>query len=559
MTLNSLCRLIAVVVVIGAAAGAVATPSAFASYVPGTNIFVSGSAEQSLLENGGGTKNGFGLNWPGLISTWRANPTATQRWNWGQDGYALTGNPTITFTATSAYAAFAEFGTDPTGDPTQDPVADAQNPPLLDGFIATDEAPSFDQLQTAENVSGSQEIEVPVAQAPLALIFSLPSGITLSTGARLSLINNGPGDSGSTLQAVFDGKVGPTHGYPANTWGAFLVRAGFAPLTSGTPSATTFLDTGSAGSHTGGYQPLELEVRSGDAPETNVLQTFMSMSGDTNLPSPPSDAEQNWPSNANDGAGSGAYPAGPFGANTTDATLVKNTLATPGTVGYALMGDAVFAVPGEPFKAAPSLTTYEGSSPHQYLFAAIQTDEGTTGTRHYAEPGAVGTNGSGSLEAIPNLYTGNDLNFYEDPNATSLADCPYTVGPSDEGVGDWCLLNGPNGQPWEGAASDPDVYRHSAPNGSANQPVNAYPIVEVTYDTAWYYYGAPNSPQSIYGSYTNATNTGNTVASYLNWVTKATGGQAMIDSAKVGWGELPAGMQPTAAAFASRISSADVS
>jgi hypothetical protein len=45
MTVNSFGRLIAVVLIIGAVTGAVATPSAFATSVPGVNTFASGSAE----------------------------------------------------------------------------------------------------------------------------------------------------------------------------------------------------------------------------------------------------------------------------------------------------------------------------------------------------------------------------------------------------------------------------------------------------------------------------------------------------------------------------------
>ncbi len=95
-------------------------------------------------------------------------------------------------------------------------------------------------------------------------------------------------------------------------------------------------------------------------------------------------------------------------ANTTGATLVKNTLATPGTIGYATMADAVYTVAGEPFEGAPQVTTYHSSAAHQYLWAALQTDHGqNTSTRHYAEPRQVTAYTSGSLEALTNVYTGN--------------------------------------------------------------------------------------------------------------------------------------------------------
>jgi hypothetical protein len=483
--------------------------------------------------------------------------------------YQLTGDPSITFTPTSESDAFDEFGTidSTTGgnvDQTQDPVADAQDPPVLDGFVASDNAPSQDQMEAAAQAAHSEnviETGVPIAQTPLALLFSLPSGVTLASGARLPLINNSPGDKASTVQAIFDGKVG-ADGYPANTWGALLERAGFTPITSGTPTALQFLDTGSATAHTGGYQPLQLEVRRGDAQETEVIQTFLSFSGDQTFARvsnggdwAPSEAEADWPADANDGSGANGFPAGPLGANSDGATLVKNTLATPGTIGYATMPDAVYTVAGAPFEGSPHSTTYHGSAAHQYLFAEVQSDEGeASGTRHYAEPGQVTTNPSGSLEAIPNLYTGSATN-------TSCGQYPaYNAG-----VGLWCWYNSGNGSSnsgyglfFAGAASDPNVYRDSTPTWSSGPPVNAYPISEVTWLTAWTLYDSSLSGPNFYASAANATDTGNTVAAYLNWVAKTTGGQAAVQSAKVGWEELPSGIVGFAQLFASEITTSDV-
>ena len=551
-------------------AGLAASPAfAAATNVPGGDTFASGSADQSLLENGGGTRSGVGSDWPGLISTWRKSPSATQHWDYtlpaGEGGatynYQLTGNPSITFTPTSESAAFDEFGTIDSPakgnvDQTQDPVADAAEPPVLDGLVATDESPSEDQMKAAVNAVAT-ETSIPIAQTPLALLFSLPSGITLAGGARIPLINNVQGDNWSTLQAIFDGKVDAFGGYPANSWGALLKRTGLTPITSGAPTAQQFLDTGSARVHTGGYQALQLEVRRGDAAETEAIQTFLSFSGDqtfAGLPQGgdwvPSEAEARWPADANDGAGANGYPAGPLGANSDGTTLVKNTLATPGTIGYATMPDAVYTVAGAPFEGAPQSTTYHSSAAHQYLFAAVQSDEWeNSGTRHYAEPGQVTTNSSGSLEAIPNLYTGSATN-----NAW--------WNPRDNaGVGAWGWYN-PNsgfGSLFYGAASDPDVYGDSTPTWSPGPPVNAYPIVEVTWLTAWTRYEGNLSGPSFYASAANATDTGNTVAAYLNWVAKTTGGQAALQSAKIGWEELPSvNVQGTAQLFASEIATSDV-
>ena len=579
--------------VLGAVAISAGSASA-ATNIHGAGVFASGSADQNMLENGGGARTGFGSDWSGLISTWRNNPSATQHWGYTlpkRDGgtsfnYQLTGNPSIIFTPTSESHAFDEFGTvvsqQPGGvvgavDQTQDPAADAQHPPVLDGFIA-DEGPSRLQMLAAHSAAApAHEINVPVAQTPVTLLFSLPSDVKLAADAKLPLINNEAGDRFSTVQAIFDGNVGPSHGYPANTWGALLMRTGFIRVGSGSsgghgswtrsrdfnrgkswgrrepkPTRPEFVDTGSASAHTGGYQPLELEVRYGSAPETRAIQTFLSFSGDPNFQLTSGgdwmsgESEAHWPTDANDGAGSNGYPSGPLGPNADGATLVKNTLSTPGTIGYATMPDAVYTVAGEPFEGLPQSTTYNGSAAHQYLFAELQSNEEHSRIRHYAEPGQVTTNPSGSLEAVPNLYTGNAIS----------SGCGY---PShDAFVGEWCEHQSDYGDWFAGSLSDPDVYGHSHPTRSGT-PVNAYPLSEVTWLTAWSRYDSNLSGSGFYGSTANSTDTGNTVAAYLNWVTKPTGGQAAIQSSKVGFAELPSGViQNEAQLYASEIATTDV-
>jgi hypothetical protein len=556
--LGSFGRYAAFSIAAGLGAAAISASPAFAATdVPGANVFASGSPDQNMLESGGGSRSGFGADWSGLIATWRGSPSATQHWGYtlpkAEGGatynYQLTGNPLITFTPTSESAALDEFGTailKKSGhgvyaiqgkvDQTQDPVADAQDPPVLDGFIAN-EGPTEDQMQAARSAAApAHETNVPVAQTPVVLLFSLPSGLTLASGAKLPLINNAPGDRFSTVQEIFDGKVGASHQYPANTWGALLMRTGFTSVRSGTPTALEFLDAGSAHAHTGGYQRLQLEVRHDSAPETQAIETFLSFSGDPNFRTTHRGGESTLTGEAN----------GPLGANSDGAALVENTLATPGTIGYATMPDAVYTVTGDPFEGAPQSTTYHGSAAHQYLFAEVQSNEEHSLTRHYAEPGQVVTNSSGSMEAVPNLYMGGAMS----------AQCGY---PSHHAyVGEWCEHQSRYGNWFAGSLSDPDVYGHSAPAGSGT-PVNAYPISEITWLTAWSRYDSSLSGSSFYGNTTNATDTGNTVAAYLNWVTKPTGGQSAIQSSKVGFAELPSGfVQSEAQMYASEIATTDV-
>jgi hypothetical protein len=524
--IGSLSCLIGSIGACAAVVGFSASPALAVTAEPGVSIYASGPSDQSVLLNGSGRRNGFGSDWMGLLPTWAANPTTDQRYV-TTGTVQLTGDPSVTYTPTSTYAALNEFGSSPgKQDLTQDPAAAAASPPVLDGFISTDEAPPTSQRAWAQ-MGGDDEAPVPVAQTPIALIFSLPAGITFGSGNTLSLINNGPGDAVSTVQAIFDGNVGPSRGYPANTWGALLTRAGLSPITGGPQPFGKFLDLGSASAHTGGYQPLELEVRSGPAPETEAVQDFLAKSGDQNMTSH-SEAEQNWPSDANDGAGSNGYPAGPFGANVDGATEVQNTLATPGTIGYAAVADAVYTVPADTFYPAPQATTYDGTAPHDFLSAAVQSDEGSgDANRQYANPAQIQANSSGSFEVVPNLYTGSTTSV--------VGDCqlPYSLTQVGR-VGSLCQTDDQDGVTWEGSLSDPDVYQHGVTPGMFG--TDAYPIVETAYNSAWSSYATLGN---LYGSPANATETGNTVKSYLEWATKPTGGQAAIHSSKVGWDELP--------------------
>ncbi len=259
MISGSFGRSAALTLAAGLGAAAISAGSAFAATnVPGAGVFASGSADQSMLENGGGAKSGFGSDWSGLISTWRNNPSATQHWGYTlpkRDGgttynYQLTGNPLITFTPTSESDALNEFGTVVSTAARWRRRARSTRPRIrsptpsihraLDGFIAN-EGPSQDQMQAAHSAAApAHEINVPIAQTPVMLLFSLPADVSLAAGAKLPLINNEAGDRFSTVQAIFDGKVGPSHGYPANTWGALLMRAGFIRAGSGGRWAQTW-------------------------------------------------------------------------------------------------------------------------------------------------------------------------------------------------------------------------------------------------------------------------------------------------------------------------------
>src|SRR5262249_20077273 len=138
-------------------------------------------------------------------------------------------------------------------DRTQDTTANGAG--LLDGFVGTDSPPTTTQLTNAQTASGGPaEVTVPLLQAPVAILLSLPSALTLGTPNPTDGTAPTPGTINLTnpeLQQLFDGSAtsgtpldnvpaasqaatgtvtsptfNPAISYAAGTWGALLLETG---------------------------------------------------------------------------------------------------------------------------------------------------------------------------------------------------------------------------------------------------------------------------------------------------------------------------------------------
>jgi hypothetical protein len=488
MISKALARRVAVLAASFGATAAVGSAPALAA-VPGENVFGSGSSLQKLAQ----------VNiW---TTTWFKTPA---------DHSTLSNNPKATYTATSSGAGLAEFG-NTTGvlDPTQDATADngstnGYGKPVLDAYVGSDDPPTGPVTTAGTNLADASlaatghatakidELTVPVGQAPVAILISLPKGITAGSGSQVRLANK-------LLQEVYDANVPASAHYAAKTWGALLEDSGWTRVT-GTPGANQFKD---AGGSTGGTQAITLQVRSSASGTTYTLKGFLNLSGDPHYPSRFVNDNDQWPvATVNTG-------------NTGGSQEVADTTAHPGSIGYANLADAASASPAYTHTV---VTTTTGGS-HQIAYAILQANYRGTGTV-YADPEA----GTGTA----NVYTGNNINI-NGGNATF--------------VGHWRVpLSGstfiPTGT-WAGTqASDPDVYDHSLLNGHKTA---YYPIVAVTYDLAWTDYdeAASNLVSKYGGSTAQATAAGNTANSLITYIVNPSTGQTDLINGHFYYAKLP--------------------
>jgi len=469
---------------IGATAAVGASP-AFAA-VPGENIFGSGSSLQKIAQQNVWTP------------TWHSTAA---------DHSQLSNNPTATYTSSSSGGGLAEWG-NTTGalDLTQDPTAhngatNGYGRAVLDAYVGTDDPPTSANLADATTAATGKattkvnEITVPVAQAPVAMLLSLPKGITAGAGSKVSLTN-------ALLQEIWNAAVPKSTDYATKTWGALLEDAGFKKVT-GTPVAGQFKDAGGA---TGGGQAITLQVRSTASGTSYNFKGFLQLSGDTLYNTFVNDNDS-WPvATVNTDGGI---------ANSGGSQEVSNTTATPGSVGYANLADAAAGTP--PYTVTLTSTATGGT--HQIAYAQVQANKGGSGTV-YAGP-AAGT-------GIANVYTGNNINVN---------------GANPAFVGHWTVpLSGttlvPTGT-WGGTLpSDPDVYDHSLTGGHKTA---YYPIVAGTYDLGWTDYdeASSNLVADFGGTAADATAAGNTALSFLTYVVAPTKGQADLTKAAKYYAILP--------------------
>jgi hypothetical protein len=467
----------------------------------------------------------------------------------------LTTNPTATYTIESSGVGLAEFGNaassscaSTTGvlSPACDPTANAQSTPELDATIGTDDPPNAGDLSSASTAAGAgvQEVTVPVAQAPVAMIFSIPAGITVGTNGQLKLttadLANLWGAGGVAASSKCPGSSG-------NTWCDLLEAAGLTRITSGTPSAKQFLDTtGNLGG------PITLMERSKGSGTTFSFRGYLYEAdqwvGLSDYPySLVTDGPSDWPATAETQS-----QTGPLGANGSGGTLVENTTESPGSTGYANLADAAFDTLAG-YMSKVSTTNCGGAcASHQIVYALVQNNTGDGHAPVYESPGAA------TLGTV-NVYTGANISIN-----------PGTCTPpaSTHAVGCWVVPITPTGS-WSSASastpgtipSDPDVADHGA-NGTTL--AKTYPIVAATYDVGWSQYDKTGSnlvtANGGLGYYDDAscpggikcnTDAGNTAKSLLSYIVGA--GQGNIATGKVDYGKLPSAILTKAKAAVSSI------
>ena len=491
-------RLATIATSFGLVAAFGAAPALAVTTQPGENIFGSGSSFQRVAQ-----QSVFTPKWTSVAA----------------DHSQLTNDPTATYTSSSSGHGLAEFGnTTGTLDLTQDSTADngstnGYGVPVLDAYAGTDDPPTgplttpgtnlFDASAAATGSATTpvDEITVPIAQAPVAVPLSLPTGIVVGPTTQISLTN-------VELQSIWDANVPASTDYAANTWGAVLEGAGLKKVT-GTPHTNQFTDDGSS---TGGQQGITLQARSSPSGTTYVFRGFLYVSQDPNYPlsSVTDDNASGWPVTTQQTG------------NTGGSQLVADTTATPGSIGYAVLADVATATPA--YTNYATLTTTGGS--HDILFARMQDNYDPS------NPGAtpIYVSPQGTTKGSANVYTGNNINVNgASPTKVGFWTVPFKSGTTLDPTGSWGGT----------LPDDPDVYDHSVSNGVFTK---AYPIVGATFDLAWNKYSraGTNIVADYGGSAAQAQAAGASASSFLKYVVSASKGQADLAAAKLYYAKLPA-------------------
>jgi hypothetical protein len=394
---------------------------------------------------------------------------------------SLSAQPAFQYNGTSSGSGLSVFGND---DGTLKPAVDTRAPSgVLDGFVGSDDAPTPGQLNNARIAGGASELTVPVAQAPVAVLLSLPVNVTVT--GRVNLQN-------ALLEQAVAGRLPAAGIYRANSWGALL-----------TLNNTPFTELVTPG--TDANVLISVEVRLGGSGTSFAFKNYLNqIATDPTNPRTPDDSGV-W---ANFLTGDQAWPAStPLvpSANNGGGALVKATAGTPGTIGYANLADAVTVGNGG-FTNTATATTFGSSASHQILYAQLQNNGSATG------PSATFAEGSGDTA---NLLTARG-------NCTTVSGRVAGWGNAPSDIrGSWTRV----------LASDTNI--------AADAGAGFYPACAVTYDIAWDNY---NTTQ-LAGGYTNAaagvTPSGvfSSVKDYLGYVASGAG-QADIEAG--GYNRLPA-------------------
>ncbi len=375
---------------------------------------------------------------------------------------------------------------------------------VLDGWVGSDDAPTAGQIGDASRAAPAAspiEITVPVAQAPVAVLLSLPHGceleaVTVGKPIRVSIEN-------VVLDELWQGKFAK--------WNEFLAKV---VLTNATYTAANC------------EQGITQEVRSVGSGTSYAFKNYLAQVDPTE-----------WDEYATD------YPFWPSATATTTfngkpnksgGNLAQHTAENPGSVGYANTADAAtlfkclsaagceagkVAFTGEALK-----TTDGGSEEHQILWAKIQNNGVSTSGAGYAGPQNSPTGATLATEFSGNCAT-------------------EKITPSEYGA-----PHSPEDS-WNGVLA-------SDPNATADLSGNFYPICALTYDLAWKHY----KEEKLKEHYNNVTESTTfetieaTVKNYLGYVTSTAAGEGQAAIQSFFYQKLPAGVQVKAASAVAAIS-----
>jgi hypothetical protein len=422
-----------------------------------------------------------------------------------------------TYTATNSEDGFNEFGYN-TGalEPTLDSTAFA-NGKQLDGYVAVDNAPLAAELKHGETAAGAGTgVTVPVAQVPLGLLANLPADIEPNSTDSWALSNE-------LAAEAYSGNVPEDSPYPANTWGALLLRAwslaassSLTVITSGSPTTGEFLDTGTLANKTGGYAPITVQVRTNGAGATLALKQYFDDVDPTNWGSTTIDENTE---------GSGEWPSGvtPDGYNASDTNEAEAVSKNAGEIGYGTLGAATLLATnpfGFKFKdiVVNNILTWS-------FWWELEDNFKSGGSAQYGNPALNGT----SEEA--NVYTGTTVGVNGGTGVGNWV-VPHTGTSTFEPLGDWATGNSSPSEYTH--AWDPNVY---ADAGASNK-TTYYPLVVALFDLAWSEYGKGNLGT---GSYTNPTTTGSETSKYFLYVTSESEGQEAAATGSEYFAPLPTG------------------
>lgn len=459
------------------------------------------SAAPALAANSGGTSiTGSGSSLQGAAQT---------SWSSTFNGSPVLTGEHVAYTSTSSGAGLSEFGNN--GGGIQ--ASDSGNGSTLDGFIGTDDPATTSQISAAETASGTTEITLPVIQAPVAVILSLPANVTIGSTQKVQLTNQ-------ELQNIWSGNVAAAGGFNANTWGSL------------------FTTLGVSFSGAGGNTEITLQARSSNSGTTFTFRGYLNEIG-TLLGE--SDSANPYPlASVVDDSADGWAVSVTETNNSTGGNLVQDVAGTPGSIGYANLADAASAsgsnTNGQEFADEPlSVTTApiggSASTSHQIVYAQVQ-DNGISSSPAYADPSAASspTTYANVAAALGNVDTAGAINSgttVSYPGASGIG--AWTVPTAADGT--WANTNGAEAG-HVAAADDPDVAGHDSLHGAGK-----YGVVAATYDDAWGDYETTALEASTaYGS--NAAATGNTTFDYLKSVIGTSGSQ----SAPNEYASLPTGI-----------------